>query len=87
LLEDMEATVEAGDILALRDAAHAMRSCSGNMGAVVLREICGRAREMTTQTIDSAGPAMIADLRQEFARVRHALGSRLGDQASAVIGS
>ncbi|MGH6931068.1 MAG: ATP-binding protein, partial [Dongiaceae bacterium] len=87
LLEDMEATVEAGDILALRDAAHAMRSCSGNMGAVVLREICGRAREMTTQTIVSAGPAMIADLRQEFARVRHALGSRIGDRTSAVIGS
>ena len=45
-----------------------MRSCSGNMGAMVLREICGRARDMTAQTIRTEGARMIAELRQEFAR-------------------
>jgi two-component system, sensor histidine kinase RpfC len=87
LLEDMRAAVETGDVSALRDAAHAMRSCSGNMGAMPLREICGRAREMTPQTIGGAGAQMVADLRQEFARVRRALDGRLSEGPSARIGS
>jgi two-component system sensor histidine kinase RpfC len=86
LLEDMKAAVESGDVSALRDAAHAMRSCSGNMGAMVLREICGRARDMTPQTIRTEGTRMIAELRQEFARVRRALDGRLTEEPSARIG-
>ena len=86
LLEDMKAAVESGDVSALRDAAHAMRSCSGNMGAMVLREICGRARDMTPQTIRTEGTRMIAELGQEFARVRRALDGRLTEEPSARIG-
>ena len=50
---------------------------------MVLREICGRAREMTPLTIGTAGTQMIAELRQEFARVRRALDGRLGEEPSA----
>jgi hypothetical protein len=77
LLDDMDAAVRTADLVALRDAAHAMRSCSGNMGAVVLREICSRSREMTLETISRVGPSFVAELRQEFARVRRALSGRL----------
>jgi two-component system, sensor histidine kinase RpfC len=86
LLQDMETAIKAGNVPALRDAAHAMRSCSGNMGAVVLREICARARDLTDQNIATAGPMLIADLRQEFGRVRRAF-NRLGNKPNAVSGS
>jgi two-component system sensor histidine kinase RpfC len=87
LLDDMDAAVGSGDPAALRDAAHAMRSCSGNMGAVVLREISGRARDMTSETIVSAGPAFVTELRQEYARVRRALSGRLVEETTSVRGS
>jgi two-component system sensor histidine kinase RpfC len=87
LLDDMDAAVGSGDPVALRDAAHAMRSCSGNMGAVVLREISARARDMTSETIVSAGPAFVTELRQEYARVRRALSGRLVEESTSVRGS
>ena len=87
LLDDMEAAVKSADVAALRDAAHAMRSCSGNMGAVVLREICGRSRDMTAETIAGTGPAFVAELRQEFGRVRRALAGRLVEDSNVLSGS
>lgn len=84
LLAEMESAVAAGSLPRLKDAAHALRSCSGNIGAAALREICGRSRTLTRDTLATEGRAMIGDLREEYARVRWALAQRLQDPEAAV---
>jgi hypothetical protein len=87
LLDDMEGAVRTGDIPALRDAAHALRSCSGNMGALGLREIAAKSRDLTLKSLGTEGVTMVSDLRQEYARVKRALNTRLGEVPSAVSGA
>lgn len=83
LLAEMEAAVTEGSLLQLKDAAHALRSCSGNIGAVALREICGRSRKLTRDTLATESNAMIDDLHEEYARVRRALTQRLQESEVA----
>ena len=56
--EFMDAAVAAGSLPRLRDAAHALRSCSGNIGAAAMREICGRSRTVTHESLPTEGKAM-----------------------------
>jgi two-component system, sensor histidine kinase RpfC len=84
LLDDMDAAVAAGSLPRLRDATHALRSCSGNIGAAAMREICGRSRTVTHESLPTEGKAMATELREEYARVRRALAQRLNEaQATA----
>jgi len=73
-----------GSLPRLRDAAHALRSCSGNIGAAAMREICGRTRTLTRETLPTEGKSILAELREEYVRVRRALAQRLNEtQATA----
>ena len=84
LLDDMDAAVAERSLPRLRDATHALRSCSGNIGAAAMREICGRSRTVTHESLPTEGKAMVVDLREEYARVRRALAQRLNEtQATA----
>jgi two-component system, sensor histidine kinase RpfC len=83
LLADMEAAIAEGDLSKIRDAAHALRSCSGNIGASGLRELCGRSRTLTRATVAAEGRAMLAALREEYARVRRVLNQRVQDAGAA----
>ena len=85
LLADMDGAIAEGSLPRLRDATHALRSCSGNIGAAAMREICGRSRTFTHESLPTEGKAMVAELREEYARVRRALAQRLHEaQATAV---
>jgi two-component system sensor histidine kinase RpfC len=79
LLAEMDAAVAEGNLSRIRDAAHALRSCSGNIGAAGVRELCGRSRTLTRATVAAEGRAMVAALREEYARVRRVLNQRVQD--------
>jgi hypothetical protein len=42
-------------LVKIREASHVLRSCSGNIGAVVLRELLGRTRDVTRESIATEG--------------------------------
>jgi hypothetical protein len=73
----MDTAIGEGNLLRIRDAAHALRSCSGNIGATGLRELCGRSRTLTLEAIPTEGKAMVTALREEYARVRRVLNQRV----------
>jgi two-component system sensor histidine kinase RpfC len=83
LLADMEAAIADADLSRIRDAAHALRSCSGNIGASGLRELCGRSRALTRANVAGDGRAMVAAMREEYARVRRVLNQRVQDASAA----
>ncbi|HYM27204.1 MAG TPA: response regulator, partial [Steroidobacteraceae bacterium] len=77
LLAALECAVAAGQAGEVARAAHAWRSCNGNMGALGLMqlcrdlEVCGRAGDLCT------APALLARLRSLYARVTEELQSEL----------
>ncbi|HXV25816.1 MAG TPA: ATP-binding protein [Alphaproteobacteria bacterium] len=83
LLSEMEAAVGEGNLSRIRDATHALRSCSGNIGATGLRELCSRSRTLTRETLPTEGRAMVAALREEYARVRRVLNQRVQESGVA----
>ncbi len=87
LLDDMDAAVAERSLPRLRDAAHALRSCSGNIGATGLRELCGRSRALTRETIAVDGKAMVMAMCEEYARVRRVLSQRVQESDVAAAGS
>jgi hypothetical protein len=64
-----------------------LRSCSGNIGAAGLRELCGRSRGLTRATVAVEGGAMGAALREEYARVRRVLAQRVQESGLAAASS
>ncbi len=76
----MEAALQRQDGAALRMAAHSMKSSSGYVGALKLRELC---RELETcgheSRLDAAQP-LYAQLRAEYERVESALRRLLADK-------
>ncbi len=73
LLRALEQGYAAGNVDAIRAAAHPFKSSSAQMGALRLAELC-RAVEMAArnQQYDASGTAL-AEIREEFAAVRAAL--------------
>jgi len=73
LLADIERALDAGEGPELARAAHAWRSCNGHVGALGLAslcrelEACGRAGDLRS------APALLAQVRSVYARVRAAL--------------
>jgi len=87
LLGDLDLAIEEASLVKIREASHALRSCSGNIGALVLRELLGRTRDVTRENITTEGPALVQELRQEYGRVRRALTQRLSEAEAAAAGS
>ena len=65
------------DVNAVAMAAHAMRGGAGNLGALAVGALCTQIEQVArTGELDDVG-SMIAELEQELAFVRDALGERL----------
>jgi two-component system sensor histidine kinase/response regulator len=72
-IEAMRSAIAASDPEALSEAAHALKSSSGNVGAVKVREICQQLETTGREgKIDGAG-AVLTQLEREYAIAKSAL--------------
>ncbi len=72
LVEEIEKAAEAGDFMSLRDAAHALKSTSANIGANVLAELCRQAEEMAGNLGESL-EKIVSGINLEYVLVRDSL--------------
>ena len=73
ILTALTAAVQDRDVDRFKDEAHALRSCSANIGAQNLYELCLSWRQVGAQEFAANGATYIVRLEQEFARVRQEL--------------
>jgi len=69
----IERALQAGDVDALRRAAHSLKSSSGMVGALVLAQLSGKIEELARAADAEGARPYGGQLRGEFARVREAL--------------
>jgi CheY-like chemotaxis protein/HPt (histidine-containing phosphotransfer) domain-containing protein len=73
LMETIRHSITLGDAAAMQGAAHSLKSTSGNLGAVMLAELCKELEAMgRTGTTDNA-ILLLPLLEDEYERVREAL--------------
>ncbi|MFO1154978.1 MAG: ATP-binding protein [Rhodospirillales bacterium] len=68
LLMQIGAAAKEGDARAFRDAVHALRGTSGNVGAEALSRLCQDMHGMTRDRLCANGEEYIRQLQREFAR-------------------
>ena len=73
IMRDMRAAAEAQDIVGFRAQAHALCSSSANLGVRSLRELCDGWQFLPAAELESAGPALVRQLRREWSHTRTAL--------------
>lgn len=81
ILAALTAAARENDVLRFRDEAHALRSCSANIGASNIYELCLSWREVGAREFAANGAAYIAELEREFDRVRADLAPYLSQAA------
>jgi len=72
-LAQISAGLQTGDVNRVRQAAHALKGASGELGAQRMREICSRLELSTAEGSIAAAPAMARELEVEALQVRAAL--------------
>ena len=80
ILLDMTKTVEATDVRAFRDCAHAMRSSAANVGAARLVRHCLDLSGIGRQEIERNGAEHVRRLDEEFALFRTAVMQYLAER-------
>jgi PAS domain S-box-containing protein len=73
LLQSISAAVSSADAVALRSAAHSMKSTSGTLGASGMFELCKQLEAMGRAGTTAEAPALVSQIEGEFERVRAAL--------------
>ncbi|WP_017715148.1 response regulator [Kamptonema formosum] len=73
LLQSINAAVSSEDAVALRSAAHSMKSTSGTLGASGMFELCKQLEAMGRAGTTAEAPALVSQIEGEFERVRAAL--------------
>lgn len=73
LLQSINAAVSGADAVALRSAAHSMKSTSGTLGASAMFELCKQLEAMGRAGTTAEAPALVSQIEGEFERVRAAL--------------
>jgi signal transduction histidine kinase/CheY-like chemotaxis protein/sensor domain CHASE-containing protein len=76
LTEKIRAALAAGDANALQEAAHALKSSSGNVGATGLAEIARQLEALGREGNAEAATRLVDPMLQEYARVVSALQDR-----------
>lgn len=67
LLKELAVAAQARDGARFRDEAHALRSCSANVGARAIYELCLSWRDMSDAELARAGLESVARLEREYA--------------------
>lgn len=73
LIEDLEASLQSGEIRAASQHAHALKGSSANMGAAQLSALCGSIEQQASKGDLESARAASKELTREFQRVKHAL--------------
>jgi two-component system sensor histidine kinase RpfC len=79
LIAELAAAARAGNAIAFRDQAHALRSSAAHVGATALFELCLGWRGIGPAELAEQGAAHIARLEAEFERLRDALLAELAE--------
>ena len=75
LLCCLSSAIECEDVQAFREAAHALRSSAGNVGAINVSEACLAVRAITLNQLVVEGEDWIHQLEKEIKRFVALLGS------------
>lgn len=67
-LESLKRSVAQGDAAQFRFAAHAMKSCSNNIGATLLGATCAKLEKITEGEFHDAGAGHVATVEDRYAR-------------------
>ncbi len=70
ILKELAAAARDNDVEKFRDEAHALRSCSANVGARSIYRLCLSWREISPQEIAAEGLAHVQKLEQEYEKAR-----------------
>ena len=73
-----EAGLAAGDVIAIENAFHSLKSSSAQLGAARLSELCEEAETMARAGTLTGMAALVAASREELARVERWLESERG---------
>ena len=73
LKDRLGAAVDAGDAVAVNEAAHALKSSSANIGATLLPELCQHLEQLGAEEDIEQAPALMKQVEIEFRRVIEAL--------------
>lgn len=88
-LETLQKSVLENDLNQFRFAAHAMKSCSNNIGAPVLAALCGKLEKITEADFNDKAPQNAANVLKAFENVKaelHAFASTAVTQPVASSG-
>ena len=77
----LKSAVKRCDAPALRLATHSLKGMSSAVGANRLAAICEEVEKLARNTTFDGAPALVAELEDEFTRVRHALKDEQGTAA------
>lgn len=83
-VRDLEKGVSAGDVEAVRQAAHSLKGNAGQIGAYGLMRACERFSRIGAPELERQGREYFDRVREEFLRVRAALDQFLQRRDSAV---
>jgi PAS domain S-box-containing protein len=72
-LQAMEAAIAQGDVKALQQIAHALKSSSASLGATILASLCKELEGINSTEAIAAGAEKVSQLEAEYARVKAAL--------------
>jgi HPt (histidine-containing phosphotransfer) domain-containing protein len=74
-LAAMDSAIEAGDRVALAQAAHALKGSAGNVGATAIQQAASEFEALAAQALPSDAAARLARLRELWELTRAALAS------------
>ncbi len=69
-LETLQKSVTERDLNQFRFAAHAMKSCANNIGAVILAALCGKLEKITEAEFNDKAPQHAANVLKAFENVK-----------------
>ena len=77
LVENLHQAISHDDASAMQNAAHSLKSASGNLGAMKLSEICRELESMGRAGTTAGGASLLQVLEIEYERVCEALAKEL----------
>ena len=81
-IDRLREAVNNGDLMAVRSAAHAMKSSSANVGAMRLSTMCQQLESRARKQVSADLDAQLADIDEMFSKVIKALSAQCPRQAA-----
>jgi CheY-like chemotaxis protein len=79
LLQELNEAAGRGDVVALRRAAHSLKSGSANLGAGCLAELCQELEAASLSGDLARAPQQVAAIETEYGKVRPALAAQINE--------